>query len=98
MEFDGKLFDGMYVNSLACVRVKWGESEQFMIDSGARQGCIMSSWLFNVYMDAVVKEVKKDWKGRELESCKRGENGDYFVSCMQMDWFCVMRAMVGHYV
>ena len=46
------------VNSLACVRVKGGESECFRIDSGVRQGCIMGPWLFNVYMDAVMKELK----------------------------------------
>ena len=28
-----------------------------MIDSGVRQGCIMSPWLFNAYIDAVMKEV-----------------------------------------
>ena len=44
----------VYFNSLACVRVKEGESECFRIDSGVRQGCILSPWLFNVYMDAVV--------------------------------------------
>ena len=36
----GKLLSGiksMYVDSSACVRVKWGESEQFKIDSGG--GC-----------------------------------------------------------
>ena len=41
----GKLLNGIkstYVNSLACVRVKVGESERFRIDSGVRQGCIMS--------------------------------------------------------
>ena len=48
----------MYVDSLACVRVKVGMSERFRIDSGVRQGCIMSPWIFNVYMDAVMKEVK----------------------------------------
>ena len=51
----------MYVDSLACVRVKrvkGGVSERFRIDSGVRQGCIISPWLFNVYMDAVMKEVK----------------------------------------
>ena len=56
----GKLLGGiksMCVYSLACIRVKRGESEWFRIDSGVRQGCIMSSWLFNVYMDAVMKEV-----------------------------------------
>ena len=34
------------------------ESEQFRIDSGVKQGCIMSLWLFNLYMDGVMKEVK----------------------------------------
>ena len=48
----------MYVNSLACVRVKGGEIECFKIDSGVRQGCIMSPWLFNIFMDIEMKEVK----------------------------------------
>ena len=48
----------MYVNSLPSVRVKGGESECFRIDSGVRQGCIICHWLFNVYMDTVMKEVK----------------------------------------
>ena len=47
----------MYVDSSACVRVK-GESKQFRIDCWVRQGCILSPWLLNVYMDGVVKEVK----------------------------------------
>ena len=48
----------VYINSLACLRVKRGESECFRIDSGVRQVCIMSPSLFNVYMDAVMKELK----------------------------------------
>ena len=48
----------MYVNSLACVRVKGGESECFRINNGVRKGCIVSPWLFNVYMDAVMKTLK----------------------------------------
>ena len=44
------------------VRVKGAEDECFRIVSGVRQGCIMSLWLFNVYMDAVMKEVKI-WMG-----------------------------------
>ena len=41
----GKLLNGvksMYVNSLACIRVKGGKSKCFRIDRGVRQGCIMS--------------------------------------------------------
>ena len=40
----GKLLGGikiMYVDKLACVRVKWGKSERFRIDSGVRQDYIM---------------------------------------------------------
>ena len=54
-----------YVGSSPYVKVKWGESEQFRIDSGMRQGCIMSPWLFNLYMDAVMKEVKMGIGGEE---------------------------------
>ena len=54
----GKLLNGiksMYVDSLACVRVKGGDSEGFRIDSGMRHGCVISLFLFNVYIDAVIK-------------------------------------------
>ena len=47
----GKLLSeirSMNVNSLACVRVKVGESECFRIESGVRQDCVMSLWVFNV--------------------------------------------------
>ena len=53
---DRKLLSGiksMYADSVACVIVKWGECEWLMI-----VGCTMFTWLFNKYMDAVVKEVK----------------------------------------
>ena len=56
-------------------------SERFKVDSGVRQGCIMSLWLFNVYMDAVMKEV-------EMGMGRRGENRDYLAFCMQMTWYC----------
>ena len=46
-----ELIKSMYIDSSACVRVKGGESEQFRIDSGVRQGCIMPPWLCNLYMD-----------------------------------------------
>ena len=59
----------MYVKILACVRVEGSESECFRIDNVVRQGCIMSPWLFNVYMDALMKEVK-------MVMGRREESGD----------------------
>ena len=32
--------------------------ESFRINNVVRQACIVSPWLFNLYMDAVMKEVK----------------------------------------
>ena len=46
------------IDSSACVRIKGGWGELFRIDSGVRQGCIMLLWLFNVYMDGMMKDVK----------------------------------------
>ena len=31
--------------------------EWFPVNVGLRQGCVMSPWLFNVYIDGVVREV-----------------------------------------
>ena len=71
-DMGNKLLNGIkniYVDSSACVRVKGDEMERFRIGSGVRQGCIMSPWLFSVYMDGVMKEVKMGM-GRFLEDGK----------------------------
>ncbi len=33
-------------------------SEHFEIKVELRQGCVMSPWLFNIYMDGVMREMK----------------------------------------
>ena len=63
----------VYINSLASVRVKGCKSECFRINSGVRQVCIMSPWLFNVYMDAVMKEFKMEMGRREDEISRGGK-------------------------
>ena len=59
-----------YVISLAFVRVKGGKSECYRINS-VRHVYIMSSCLFNVYMEAVMKEVKM-WDGEDGSEIYRG--------------------------
>ena len=53
-----KAVQAFYRNSRACVRVNGKVSEEFDIHVGVRQGCVMSPWLFNIYMDGVMREMK----------------------------------------
>ena len=41
---------------------------------------IISPWLFNVYMDTVIKEMK-------IGLWRRGESGNCLASCMQITLF-----------
>ena len=56
-----------YVDSRACVRVRNDVSEWFPINVGLGQSCVMSPWLFNLYMDGVVREVNVRVLGKGLE-------------------------------
>ena len=54
------------------VSEKKGVGEWFRIYGRVGEGCIMSPWLFNVYMDAVMKEVKKGIGRREVRFMEEG--------------------------
>ena len=51
-------------------------SEWFPINGGLREGCVMSPWLFNIFMDGVVREVNVRVLGKGLELLSA--NGDKF--------------------
>ena len=36
------------------------ESKWFGVRKGVRQGCTLSPWLFNVFMDNVVREARRE--------------------------------------
>ena len=102
----GKLLNGiksMYLNSLASVRVKGGESEFFRTNSGVRQGCIMAPWLFNVYMDAVMEDVKIGMGRKGVRFLEEGREGrltgllyaDNLVLCGESEE--EQRTMVGRF-
>ena len=61
-----------YVDSKACVRVGNETSEWFSVKTGVRQGCVISPWLFNIFMDGVMREVsaRVPGGGVELTDCK----------------------------
>ena len=66
----GRLLRGvksLYVGSKASVRVGNEVSEWFPVRVGLRQGCVMLPWLFNLYIDGVVREVNARALGRGLK-------------------------------
>ncbi len=46
-----------YEKASTCVKSSGETSEHFEIKVGLRQGCVMSPWLFNIYMDGVMREM-----------------------------------------
>ena len=42
-------------------------SEWFPVNVGLRQGCVMTHWLFNIYMDSVLRKVNVRVLGKGLE-------------------------------
>ena len=58
-----KVVQSFYVDSRTCV-LFGNDVSGFQF--GLRQGCVMSPWLFNVYMDGVVRQLnvtvlRKGW-------------------------------------
>ena len=49
-----KKVQSFYVDSRACVWVGNDVSEWFLVNVGLRQCCVVSPWLFNVYMNSVI--------------------------------------------
>ena len=46
-----KVVQSFHVDGMPCVRVGMNVSKWLPIHVGFRQGCVMSPWLLNVYMD-----------------------------------------------
>jgi hypothetical protein len=62
-----------YDGCSAGVRIGRKVGKWFEVKVGLRQGCVMSLWLFNVYMDAVVREVHMRTQGKGVRMGDRWE-------------------------
>ena len=49
-----RAIQSMYLGSQACVCTSGKVFRWFPITQGVRQGCVMSPWLFNVFMDGIM--------------------------------------------
>merc|ERR1712002_206763 len=57
----------LYEESEAMARVCRKEGDWFSVKVGLRQGCVMSPWLFNIFMDGVMREVRE--KAGDVGAC-----------------------------
>ena len=74
------LLRNLYAGQEATVRTGHGTTDWFQIGKGARQGCILSPCLFNLYAEYIMEML--DWKKHKLESRLPGEIS--ITSDMQM--------------
>ena len=51
------IIQGLYCGTWCRVRTADGMSEAFEVQSGVRQGCVLSPLLFNCFMDRILREV-----------------------------------------
>ncbi len=67
-----------YEEASAWVKIRGETSEHFEIKVGLRQGCVMSPWLFNIYMDGVMRKVKGKVGKVAVRMYNEGGGGGYF--------------------
>ena len=65
------LLRNLYAGQKATVRTGHGTTDWFHIEKGVRQGCILSSYLFNLYAEYIMQNVRLD--EAQLESRLLGE-------------------------
>ena len=51
------LLRNLYASQEATVRTRHGTTDWFQIGKGARQGCILSPWLFNFYAEYIMRNT-----------------------------------------
>ena len=66
-----------YKNSMAGVRMGHKVGDLFEVKGGLRQGCVMSPWLFNLYLDDVIKGMNREGRGVRINY--RGEKEEVSV-------------------
>ncbi|KAI5642326.1 reverse transcriptase (RNA-dependent DNA polymerase) domain-containing protein [Phthorimaea operculella] len=64
----------LYKDSSACVRINGAYTELFNIEKGVRQGCVASPWLFNLFMDSCLTDLKESVCGLRMN--------DLLVKCL----------------
>ena len=70
-----RLMKALYHDTQSTVRVEGELTEWFRVNTGIRQGCLMSPMLFNVYIDHVVRKSLTDLEKHGIEVAYRMPDG-----------------------
>ena len=68
------LLRNLYVRLEAAVRTGCGTTDWFQIGKGVRQGCILSSCLFNLYAEYIMRNVVLDEAQAGIKIARRNSN------------------------
>jgi hypothetical protein len=52
------LLESLYHDQQAAIRIAGETSDWFEVQKGVRQGCILSSYLFNIYAENIMRNVR----------------------------------------
>lgn len=64
------------MDSKACDKVGRNEEDWFSVKDGLWQGCVMSPWLFNMFVDGVIRMVNVKSVGERSENVEWGWKGE----------------------
>ena len=69
-----RLLSNLYVGQKATVRTGHGTTDCFQIGKGVRQGCILSSCLFNLYAEYIMRNAGLDEAQAGIKIARRNIN------------------------
>ena len=73
------LLRNLYAGQEATVRTGHGTTDQFQIGKGVRQGCILSSYLFNLYAEYIMRNAGLDEAQAWIKNTGRNINNLIYV-------------------
>ena len=68
------LFRNLYVDQKATVSTEPGKTDCFQIGKGVRQGCILSSCLFNLYLEYIMRNAGLEEAQAGIQIARRNIN------------------------
>ena len=71
------LLRNLYVGQEATVRTRLETTDWFQIGKGVHQGCILSSYLFNLYAEYIMRNARLDESQARIKISGRNNNLRY---------------------